>query len=731
MTISVWRYSHLTLAVSSFIFIALAAITGIVLAFEPISNKLPNYRASGFNQVTVAQALPAIKKSYTDITEISVDANQFVIVKGADSTGKNVEAYVHPVTGATLGKVSKQSDFFQWVTALHRSLFLHEAGRFFVGLTCFLLLLIALSGSILVIQRQRGIKLFFAKIIKEHPAQYFHVLLGRWSLVPIILICLSGTYLSLVKFGVFTEKKITHKIDFDKLGAGAKKDLKDFAIFNSTPLAEVQTIEFPFSDDPEDYYTLKLKDKELVVDQFSGEVLSKIAYPTTVLINNLSLDLHTGRKSILWAIVLGIASINILYFIYSGFVITLKRRSGIVKNKYKANECQYILLVGSENGSTFTFANAIYKQLIASGKKVFITELNNYQLFPQAEHLLVLTATYGLGEAPTNASKFAVLLNKYHQKQTIQFSVLGFGSRAYTEYCKYAYNVHALLAAQAWAAPMLDVHTVNDKSPDQFKVWLDAWTEKAGLPTIALPASLHQQPKGLQRFKVVSKTIGASTDEPFIVTLQPIGKTTFTSGDLLAIYPAKDYRERLYSIGKIGKHIQLGVKLLPNGLGSSFLYQLNSNDTLEAKVISNTHFHMPSAATTVVMIANGTGIAPFLGMIDENTKHNAYHLYFGCRTQQTYAMYETAIEAAIDNKQLAQIQVAYSREGKQQYVTDLLAADASFIASTLASKGVLMLCGSLAMHQSVMQVLATICAAHTNNTLQYYQAQGQILTDCY
>lgn len=583
----------------------------------------------------------------------------------------------------------------------------------------------------MVIQRQRGIKHFFAKIIKEHPAQYFHVLLGRWSLVPIILICLSGTYLSLVKFGVFTEKKITHKIDFDKLGAGAKKDLKDFAIFNATALAEVQTIEFPFSDDPEDYYTVKLKDRELVIDQFSGDVLSNIAYPTTVLINNLSLDVHTGRKSILWAIVLGIASINILYFIYSGFVITLKRRSGIVKNKFKANDSQYIILVGSENGSTFGFANAIYQQLIASGKKAFITELNNYQLFPQAEHLLILTATYGLGEAPTNATKFAALLNRYHQKQTIQFAVLGFGSRVYPEYCKYAYDAYALIAAQTWAAPILDVHTVNDKSPDQFKVWLDAWTEKAGLPEIALPVSLHQQPKGLQSFKVVGKIIGSHADEPFLITLQPIGKAKFTSGDLLAIYPAKDYRERLYSIGKIGKYIQLSVKLLPNGLGSSFLYQLNNNDTIEAKVISNSHFHVPRAATTVVMIANGTGIAPFLGMIDENTKHKAYHLYFGCRTQQTYAMYKTAIEAAIDNKQLAQMQVANSREGKQQYVTDLLVADAAFIANTLDSKGVLMLCGSLAMQQSVFEVLATICAAHTNNTLQYYQAQGQILTDCY
>ena len=175
MTISVWRYSHLALAVSSSILLTLAAITGIILAFQPVTEKLQPYRSDNFNQVTLAQTLPQLRKTYPGITDLTVDANQFVQVKGTDANGKKLLAYVDPTTGKVLGSPKAQSEFFQWVTALHRSLFLHGAGRFFVGLSAFLLILIALSGTILVIQRQRGVKRFFTKIARDNFAQYYHL----------------------------------------------------------------------------------------------------------------------------------------------------------------------------------------------------------------------------------------------------------------------------------------------------------------------------------------------------------------------------------------------------------------------------------------------------------------------------------------------------------------------------------------------------------------------------
>ena len=730
MTISVWRYSHLALAVSSFVFIALASVTGIILAFRPVIEKTSPYRAGDFNRITLSEAIPAIGRAFSGITDVSVDANRFVTVKGTRTGGKDMSAYVDPRSGKILGVPAKKNEFFEWVTALHRSLFLHETGRFFVGLTSFLLLLIAISGTILVLQRQRSLKRFFGRIVKDNFAQYYHVVLGRLSLIPIIILALTGTYLSLARFGAFPEKKIKHIIDFENIQSAPAKKPAAFPVFQGVLLNEVQSIEYPFSDDPEDCYTLKLKDRELVVNQFTGEKLSEIQYPLSTRLSDLSLDLHTGRTNIIWAIILAVAATNILFFIYSGILITWKRRAGRISNKYAHNESRFIILAGSENGATMRFAKAVQQQLTASGQKAYLAELNQYRTYGKAEHIVVITATYGLGEAPSNANRFADLLKKYPQTQPVQFSVVGFGSHAYPDFCRFAFEVNNLLSGQSWAVALLEIQTVNDKSAEQFGQWFATWSQKVDLPDMTLP-EFSQKPRGLQAMSVIEKTPVAHENGPFIIRLKPSRRTRFTSGDLLAIYPAGDHRERLYSIGRIGKSVQLSVRLHPAGLGSGYLNQLAPGNTIQTRIISNGQFQFPRKAPAVIMISNGTGIAPFLGMIDQNVQKVTCHLYCGFRDQSSFGLYREAIETNMELQKLSRLQVAYSREGKKQYVKDLLAQDAGFIAHTLAGKGVLMLCGSLAMQKQVTELLDGICRERTGKSISFYQSRGQLLMDCY
>src|SRR5690606_32239146 len=105
--------------------------------------------------------------------------------------------------------------------------------------------------------------------------------------------------------------------------------------------------------------------------------------------------------------VLAVASGYILFFIYSGFAITLKRRRSRSKNRVRAKEARVVILVGSENGSTFKFADALHRQLNQHGEKVFLTDLSRYGAFPNAEHLVIMTSTYGQGDAPSNAKRLA------------------------------------------------------------------------------------------------------------------------------------------------------------------------------------------------------------------------------------------------------------------------------------------------------------------------------------
>jgi len=730
MTISIWRYSHLALAVSSFLFLLLASVTGIVLAFEPVSQKAQPYHVEGFNEITVATALPVLKSNFEEILDISVDANQFVIVKAIDNDGKNVSVYANAKTGKKIGVAEKQNEFFQWVTTLHRSLFLHETGRFFMGVTAFLLFLIALSGTILIVKRQRGIKRFFTKIVKENFAQYYHVILGRLSLIPILIIAVTGVFLTLGEFEIITEQKISHKIDFDAIKSEPKLELADFKVFKSISLSEVQQIEFPFSDDPEDYFTLKLTDREITVNQFTGDILTEVPHSTSTLLTALSLDLHTGRTSAIWAIILAIASANILFFIYSGFAMTLKRRGNRIRNTFSKDQANIIILVGSENGSTFKFANSIHKQLLKLGQKSFLAELNSYSVYPNADHLIVLTATYGLGEEPTNASKFTDLIHKIKQEKAIRFSVVGFGSESYPDFCQFAFEVNNLLSGTDWGLPLTEIQTVNDKSPVEFSQWAEIWAQKSELPIVISPEMFDLKPKKVFELKVVEKTIASTTDGAFLIRLRPVKKVKFTSGDLLSIYPANDHRERQYSIGKIDADIQLSVRLHENGLGSGYLNELESGAVIKAHITKNPHFHFPKSAPTVIMISNGTGIAPFLGMIDQNLKNTNCYLYCGFRGQASFNLYEDAIRTSLKSNKLTQLQVSYSREGDRHYVKDLLPKDASFIAATLQDNGVIMICGSLSMQQNVIEVLETICSKN-GNTLSFYQSRNQVLMDCY
>lgn len=728
MTLSFWRSSHLALALVSSLFLILASVTGIILAVDAVQEKTLPYKIENFDTITLGETLSVLKKNYSEMTELTVDYNQFVTLQAIDQDGNDINAYIDVKTGKKLGTPVKKSEFIQWITSFHRSLFLHEAGRFFVGVISFLLFLISISGFVLVLKRQKGIRNFFSKVIKEYFAQYYHVVLGRLALIPILIIALTGTYMSLERFNFFMDKK--EQKEKTEAVIPAKKAVK-VNVFKTILLTDVKKIEFPFTDDPEEYYIIELKDREIEVNQITGEVISEKKSPITSQFAALSLDLHTGRINAIWALVLALAAANILFFIYSGFAMTLKRRSSRIKNKFKASESKYILLTGSENGSSLRFANAIQKQLNAAGEKAFLTELNSYTAFPKAEHIIVFSSTHGLGDAPSNGKRFISLLNKHKQEQKIQFSVVGFGSTAYPDFCGFAREIDSLLEEQNWAERFLELQTVNDKSAVEFVEWIKLWSAKSGIPLSTTPSLYNHAPKGLQKLMVLDKTAISETEHTFILTLRANMRAKFTSGDLLAIYPANDSRERLYSIGNHSGNIQLVIKLHPDGLGSGFLNELKPGNVIKARIINNHAFHLPKKASKVAFISNGTGIAPFLGMIEQNKKKTETHLYAGFRMEtETVTGYKTFSAEMMQKQNLQTFHLALSREENHYYVMDLIKRDADFFIDLLENNGVIMICGSLAMQKDVESTLDALLVGKSKQ-LSDYKNNGQLLTDCY
>ncbi|MEM8525798.1 MAG: PepSY domain-containing protein [Bacteroidota bacterium] len=730
--INIWRYSHFALAVSSSIFVLLATITGIFLAFEPVEKELQPFKVKGADELSLAQVIDTLQAKYDEILMLEVNANQFVAVDVFSMEEElNGKFYVNPFSGKKIGDIPEKRPIYEFMTVLHRSLFLKSIGRIFVGITSFLLFLIALTGFILFVRRQRGIKHVFDKLIKESFAQHFHVVLGRWMLLPILVITLTGVYLSLLQFELVPSIELEPEQFSSELTTNPELTFAEFDIFKNTKLHEVRSLEFPFSPDVEDFFTLSLKDRELKVNQKTGEIVESLSYPFVDRLSTLSFNLHTGTGSLLWSLVLAIAGVNILFFMYSGAVISYKRITSKVKNKFNADEAEYIILVGSENGSTRQFGKILQEALLKLNQKVFIDDLNNFKAYKKMRELVVLTSTYGIGEPPANANQFLAHLQATSIQKNTNYAVVGFGSLSYPDFCQYALDVDTALAQQAAFQQSTAPFLIHNKSYTSFKTWAEKWSIIKDLH-LELPAELSEKRSELHSFTILKKQIvNDGFSETFTLLLKPSTKQ-FQSGDLLGISPPNDPVERQYSIAKVEKNqLLLSIKRHEKGLCSNYLYQLAVGDQFKGSVQKNKDFHLIKKAKNILLIGNGTGIAPYLGMIREPSKAKI-QLYWGGRTPTSFELYKNRIEKAVQTGHLAFYQIAYSRtNGQYRYVQDLLRRDGEIVASQLQSGAYFYLCGSIAMQNGVLELLEELCQQYLQSPLSFYQNRGQLLMDCY
>ena len=728
MTISIWRYSHLTLAISSALFITIAALTGIVLAFEPISDTLKPYASEALQTVSIAETIEVLQEKYEEVVQIEIDENDFVSATVISKEGASSTFYVHPKTGEKVGAPIEKLALFKFATNLHRSLFLKSTGRCIIGFVSFLLFLIAITGMLLIAKSQGGIRKIFTKVVQENFHQYYHITLGRIFLIPLIIIALTGVYLSLEKFSLVPQNK--NKTQSLKINENALHiKVIDFEFFNTTKLKDIKKIEFPFSKDAQDYFYVKTTQNEYQIHQFNGQIISQKKQSFNNLGVYYSLILHTGKGTIIWSIILLLSCFAVLYFIFSGFSMFIKRMKTTTKilNKTTKDEAEFIVLVGSETGTTIRFATAFKNALSKANKKVFLGELNEYTRYEKAKSLLIFTATYGAGEAPANASKFLKLLGTVQQKNELKYTVLGFGSTNYPAFCKFAILVHASLQIQPKFTPEMPLIKIDNQDFDSFENWKNKWCSLNNLP-LEIDENDVSEKEGATIFNVTHRS-EVNDDDTFLISLKPNKKLQFTSGDLLSITPQGETRKRQYSIAKIEDEIVLSVKKNALGVCANYLATLHAKDRILGRIQPNKKFHFPEKAKDVLLIANGTGIAPFLGMIQEKRKVRI-HLFWGGRTRKSLEIYGKYIEAALENKTLTSFQAAYSQEQKK-YVQELLEGQTAFIANLLREDGVVLICGALSMQLAVEKALGTIASQELNRSLTALKEKKQIRTDCY
>ncbi|MGW8976848.1 bifunctional cytochrome P450/NADPH--P450 reductase [Streptomyces platensis] len=198
-------------------------------------------------------------------------------------------------------------------------------------------------------------------------------------------------------------------------------------------------------------------------------------------------------------------------------------------------------------------------------------------------------------------------------------------------------------------------------------------------------------------------------------------------------------RTRHYSLSSSpatdARHADLMVSLLPGGTGSTYLHGVRPGDTVLARVQSCREAFRLDAAddTPVILVAAGTGLAPFRGAVADRVAENQQapaRLYFGCDDPNAdflHAAEFTAAEAA----GVLSVRPVFSErpQNGHRFVQHRIAAEAAEVWELLKAGARVYVCGDGSrMAPGVRAAFRELHGAHTGASPQESEAWLRELT---
>jgi len=394
-----------------------------------------------------------------------------------------------------------------------------------------------------------------------------------------------------------------------------------------------------------------------------------------------------------------------------------------------AGESPWLVAYASQTGNAELLARQTSETLRVAGIANCLCDFDEVDAatLQSAERILFVASTYGEGDAPDAAARFAQRLMSRSDLALgqLHYAVLALGDSAYKSFCGFGRALDAWLAARGAQALFPRVEVDRSAAP-AIAAWRQQLSHLAGTsdaPDWDAPAFSEW------RLAERRKLNPGSTGQPiYHLELEPADGGAlphWQSGDLVQVAaPGDPERPREYSIASIPSdgRVHLLVRLHRHGDGSHGLasgwltQQAAEGAMVRLRLREHRRFRLEAnAERALILIGNGSGIAGLRGHLKARAAAGQARnwLLFGERDPAHDAFYHEELAAWQEEGMLPRLDLAWSRgpDGKE-YVQDVLLRHAETLRSWVAEGAAIYVCGSLeGMAAGVDQALTQILGA--------------------
>ncbi|HET8701595.1 MAG TPA: sulfite reductase flavoprotein subunit alpha, partial [Nitrococcus sp.] len=662
--------------------------------------------------------------------------------------------YVNPYSGELLGMAAGEP-FFNSVRELHRWLLSGAIGKQIVAAATMALLALSLSGLYLRWPRRLGNwRVWLTFNPRKRGRSLFwdlHSVIGTWVLPFYLLASLTGLYWSYEWYrnGLYALSGVEQPVRARNPAPINPSNLNVNALWAAfeaaVPAYSEASLRLSVRPDHLLEFIYQSSDppharanNHLLLDPASGQVRVHERYAAKPLNEKLMssmLALHSGEffgRGGLLAMML--ASLGMPLFAITGWTLYLDRRA---KKRAKRVAKQTVVggmsaadrpgvlssaavhwLIGfaSQSGVAERLAWQTAGVLQGTGATVMIRPLGELESASLAgiRHALFVVSTFGDGEPPDNARRFARrVMGHTPPLHGLRFGLLALGDREYRSFCGFGRRLSVWLRGGG-AEPLFDTVEMNGRDEQALRLWQCR---------IAVLAGTHSTTRGnpwtepgfqLWRLGFRRELNPGSQGLPtFHIELLPdnSANANWRAGDIAEVLiPSGPGTEasvvREYSIASLPASgaIELLVRQARTadgrlGRGAAWLTQCaRTGACIELRIRHNSAFHAPSGESRpAILIGNGTGLAGLRAHLAARITagHRRNWLVFGERNAACDFYFEDEIRRWLAMGAIERLDLAFSRDGAARiYVQDRLRMAAQELRNWVEAGAAIYVCGS-------------------------------------